>query len=385
MKHITAFQNWIFQQVHGNKLIYNTCWEDPRCDRMLLDLQTDSRVVMITSAGCNALDYLLDDVAEIHAVDMNFRQNALLEMKKACYEELAHPDFFDLFGKGSVATPESMYQQYIRPYLPAYAQKYWDKHIDYFNGRGIRSSFYYRGTSGILAYLCTRALKIRKGLYQNAKLLLDSRTIQEQIEYYVELERRLFTSVVRVFINSPYTLTLARVPRDQQALITETHDGGTLEYVQDSFRKIFTHLDVSDNYFYQVYFNGEYTADCCPEYLRREKFAALKARKDRIRTHTTTLSRFLEENPGEYSHFVLLDHQDWLAGNQPEALKEEWRLILENSRPGTRILMRSAAKEIRFFPDFVEEKVFFDEAAAAQAHRLDRVGTYASVYLGIVR
>ena len=93
----------------------------------------------------------------------------------------------------------------------------------------------------------------------------------------------------------------------------------------------------------------------------------------------------MEENPGEYSHFVLLDHQDWLAGNQPEALKEEWRLILENSRPGTRILMRSAAKEIRFFPDFVEEKVFFDEAAAAQAHRLDRVGTYASVYLGIVR
>ena len=38
---------------------------------------------MLTSAGCNALDYLLDGPAEIHAVDVNFRQNALLELKAA--------------------------------------------------------------------------------------------------------------------------------------------------------------------------------------------------------------------------------------------------------------------------------------------------------------
>ncbi|MCW0218895.1 MAG: BtaA family protein, partial [Prosthecobacter sp.] len=67
----------IFNRVHGGNLVYNTCWEDPRLDRQMLDLQPDSRVVMITSAGCNALDYLLDAPAEIHAVDMNPRQNAL--------------------------------------------------------------------------------------------------------------------------------------------------------------------------------------------------------------------------------------------------------------------------------------------------------------------
>ncbi|MFP4054703.1 MAG: DUF3419 family protein, partial [Phycisphaerae bacterium] len=47
-----------FRHVHGGRLIYNTSWEDPRIDRELLELDGDSKVVMITSAGCNALDYL---------------------------------------------------------------------------------------------------------------------------------------------------------------------------------------------------------------------------------------------------------------------------------------------------------------------------------------
>ena len=52
----------VFKRVHGNNLVYNTCWEDPCCDRQLLELDAKSRVVMITSAGCNALDYALDKI-----------------------------------------------------------------------------------------------------------------------------------------------------------------------------------------------------------------------------------------------------------------------------------------------------------------------------------
>jgi S-adenosylmethionine-diacylglycerol 3-amino-3-carboxypropyl transferase len=35
-------------------------------------------------------------------------------------------------------------------------------------------------------------------------------------------------------------------------------------------------------------------------------------RIDRVKPHTGTLTNFLRENPGCYSHFVLLDHQDRL-------------------------------------------------------------------------
>ena len=53
----------VFRHVHNSNLIYNTAWEDPRLDRQLMKLNRGSRVVMITSAGCNALDYLLNPIS----------------------------------------------------------------------------------------------------------------------------------------------------------------------------------------------------------------------------------------------------------------------------------------------------------------------------------
>ena len=79
--------NWLgnkcFKVVHQKNLVYNTCWEDPRIDRQALSLGSDDSVLVITSAGCNALDYALQAPKSVHAVDMNPLQNALLELKCA--------------------------------------------------------------------------------------------------------------------------------------------------------------------------------------------------------------------------------------------------------------------------------------------------------------
>ena len=56
----------IFKAVHARNLIYNTCWEDPALDRVALNLGPSDRLVVITSAGCNALDYLLAGPGEVN-------------------------------------------------------------------------------------------------------------------------------------------------------------------------------------------------------------------------------------------------------------------------------------------------------------------------------
>ncbi len=48
---------WIFDAVHRQNLVYNQCWEDPAVDQAALRLRPEDRVLVITSAGCNALDY----------------------------------------------------------------------------------------------------------------------------------------------------------------------------------------------------------------------------------------------------------------------------------------------------------------------------------------
>lgn len=147
------------------------------------------------------------------------------------------------------------------------------------------------------------------------------------------------------------------------------------------FRQIFTELPIRENYFYRVYLKGAYCQDHCPDYLKAANYPVLRYTHDRVRTYTTTLADFLHRNPGKYSHFLLLDHQDWLAANAPEALTEEWKLILANSRPGTRILLRSATSQPETIPHFVRRRAHLHERITAAQHKLDRVGTYAGAFL----
>jgi len=100
--------------------------------------------------------------------------------------------------------------------------------------------------------------------------------------------------------------------------------------------------------------------------------------------HTSTITEFLQAHPGVYSHFVLLDHLDWLAWHDKEALLEEWRQIFRNSGQGTKILFRSAGPDLSFLPVEVTAKLRFFPELTQPLHQRDRVGTYGSLHLAEV-
>ena len=85
----------LFDLVWRHNIVYNQCWEDPAVDRQALALSPRDRVLVITSAGCNALDYALLG-AKVVAVDANPRQNHLLELKRAGIRALDWSAFFEL-------------------------------------------------------------------------------------------------------------------------------------------------------------------------------------------------------------------------------------------------------------------------------------------------
>jgi S-adenosylmethionine-diacylglycerol 3-amino-3-carboxypropyl transferase len=65
-------------------------------------------------------------------------------------------------------------------------------------------------------------------------------------------------------------------------------------------------------------------------------------------------------------------------------LAEEWELIFANSRPGTRILMRSAGLDLSFIPENVRGRLRFFAEKTAPMHLTDRVGTYGSLHFAEV-
>ncbi len=139
----------LFRAVYSRSLVYNTCWEDPAVDRRALALTREDVVLVITSAGCNALDYTPLAPRRIHAVDANPRQTALLELKLAGVRALDYDDFFRLFGEGFHPDVRGLYERRLRGQLSPFAREYWDRNHAWFGSR--RSSFYFHGLSGLVA------------------------------------------------------------------------------------------------------------------------------------------------------------------------------------------------------------------------------------------
>ncbi len=226
VKLLSRSDELLFKNIHSRNLLYNACFEDPRIDRALLKLDSASKVVMLTSAGCNALDYVLDRPAEIHAVDINPCQNALLQLKLKLIERGNFADLFAAFGQGSQRAFKDLYYASLRPNLPAYAQDFWDANHHYFNPGGLKKSFYYNGVSGNVAWLIRQYLKANKNLTTQLYHLLDASSLDEQKEIYARIEPDLWTALGQWLAKHPVALTvIGGVPWPQIQLIEKQYAG----------------------------------------------------------------------------------------------------------------------------------------------------------------
>ncbi len=385
------FGHRVFNTVHRNNLVYNTCWEDPRLDRVALEIGPNDNILVITSAGCNALDYTLTSPNHVYAVDMNPRQNALLDLKIAAIRKLDYDDFFKMFGKGHLPDCQGIYQEKLKSELPDWSRNFWDKRIKWFEIP--RRSFYFRGTSGTVARMfkiyTDKLIRVRPILDE----LLEADSIEEQQEIYQQkLKEKFWSKTVKLIVNRDTTMSLLGVPRAQRRQIETQYPGGLLKFVQDCLESVFVNLPIKDNYFWRVYMNGEYTKECCPEYLKEENFERFRGGLiDRLSTHTDSVQGFLEKHDGHISRYVLLDHMDWLSDQFFPLLESEWQAVIDRAAPETRLIWRSGGLRTDFIDQVqvthegqqksVHSLLELDTELAEQLHRQDRVHTYGSFYI----
>jgi S-adenosylmethionine-diacylglycerol 3-amino-3-carboxypropyl transferase len=381
----------VFKFVHGNNLVYNTCWEDPRLDRTALKIGPTDNILVITSAGCNALDYALCEPEHVFAVDMNPRQNALLDLKIAGIKTLDYEDYFRLFGYGYHPEARRLYQKRLRSALPGWSQAWWDNWIKFFTNPS--RTFYYRGTSGAFARLIKTYLDRMIRVRPHIDAILDAKSVTEQREIYEKhLVEKFWSRSMRFAMNRDTTLSMVGVPKAQRRQVETQYDGGIVKFVQDAVESVFCKLPLSDNYFWRVYMKGEYSRTCCPEYLKAENFERLKSGLiERVSTHTNSVQGFLDKHNGDISRYVLLDHMDWLSDKFFPLLELEWDAIIRRAAPGTRVIWRSGGLKTDFIDRVhvtaggkqrpLPELLTFHDGLAAELHPKDRVHTYGSFYI----
>lgn len=380
----------LFKMVHQNNLVYNTCWEDPRIDRAALHLRDTDRIVMITSAGCNALDYAILGPREIHAIDVNYRQNALLQLKIAGIKALQYDDFFSIFGDGVCPNFAHLYHSALQHHLNDASRAYWDRRLQFFTGGKYSNTFYFRGTSGVFARTIKsyidRKPKVRDALNE----MFQADSVEEQSKIYETIRPYFWTRFVRWIMGRDSTMALLGVPRVQRQHLERHYQGGIAKFIEDCVEAVFAKLPLYDNYFWRLYIYGSYTKSCCPEYLREENFQKLKSGLvESIQTHTCTITSFLQRCTNPISRFVLLDHMDWLnAPSRRHLLAEEWQAIADKACPDARFIWRSGGLDGRFVDSLrvaymgsmrrLGDLLTYYPEQSAELHAKDRVHTYGS-------
>ena len=381
----------VFRLVHNNNLVYNQCWEDPRLDQRALRIGPGDNVLVLTSAGCNALDYLLHSPDRVDAVDMNPRQNALLELKIAGIRGLAFNDFFSFFGRGYHLNAEALYRSSMRPFLPEFARNYWDKHISFFSPRGLRSSFYFYGTAGVVAQFMRHYFSL-KGMREAIHRIFNVNSLAEQRAiYFNEMKPKFWNGFMRWFSRRGTTMSFLGVPRSQFIQIEKFYDGGMAKFIEDCLDAVFCYLPLKDNYFYRLYLFGQYSKECCPAYLKEANFKKLYPLVDRVKTHNSTVSQFLTNDTYKIHKVSLLDHMDWLYQKHADEVRAEWQGLVARSAEKSKVIWRSASLKVDFVDPLpvnikgqaykVGDLLHYETELAQRLHKVDRVHTYGSFYI----
>lgn len=365
-------------------LVYAQIWEDPVVDMEGLDIHPDSRVMCIASGSCNALSYLTANPAQITAVDLNRAHIALGKLKITAIRHLPNYErFHRFFGHADHKENKAVYKEMIAPHLDAESRKYWEKRdirgrrrISYFT-RGL----YRKGLLGNfigLAHLFAKLYKI------DLHKLLEAETMEEQREVFErELAPVFDKKFVRWLTDQPASLFGLGIPPAQFDELAG--DERMAEVLRRRLEKLACDFDIKDNYFaWQAFGRGYDRAEssAMPPYLQRGNWDALRERIDRIDVVRSNMVEWIgDREEGSMDRFVLLDAQDWMNDAQ---LDELWSRITYASRPGARVLFRTAA-EPSLLPGRLDDSILsrwnYLEEQSADLTARDRSSIYGGVHL----
>jgi S-adenosylmethionine-diacylglycerol 3-amino-3-carboxypropyl transferase len=373
--------------------VYNQIWEDPDVDVEALQLDADSRIMTISSGGCNVLNYLAHGVASIDAVDLNANHLHLLKLKiKGLTHFPIYDDFFAFFG--NTEDPENIrrYETHLRPNLDGIARRHWDGGEVRKRFRQERFRYFERGLwkhASVGTFLrLMHGVARRKGM-QPARLLDCTTLAQQETVFAKEISPFFEMHVVKGMAKLPFLLHgLGVPPRQYETFKNEAVAGSVLEEYRLRVKRLACQFPIQDNYFAWQAFGGRYDTQnrrAIPAYLKAKNFPILRASVGRVNIHLTSMTGFLATlTPGSLNRFVLLDAQDWMTSDQITAL---WRQISRVGQPGARIIFRSGASRSpveNALPPELKSKFTYHEALSMKLFQQDRSAIYGGFHLYVM-
>lgn len=360
----------LLERVIFSDLVFPLCWEDPEVDARAFEVGPLDSVVTLTSAGCNALNLLLQGPAQIFCVDANPAQNALLELKLAAIRELEWETFWEIFS-GEVPTRiRAVYEPQLRKHLSPIAAAFWDRRMSLVENNICRA-----GKFGLFFRVVRAYLKARCVHSRTLQDFFGLTSLSEQREWYTRrLAPRLWSPLgVRVARSQPL-LYLAGVHPEQFEKLRG--DADVSQVAMRCVEHALTELPVRNNYFWRMLALGRFSTMSHPPYLSAASYPLLRERIDRITVVYGRLEQFLETQDAHgIDRINLRDAPDWMSPPEQATL---WQHINRVSTPKSRVLQRTATRGLTIPQQacFREDRPLSDQLTFA-----DRSATHGRVQL----
>ena len=374
-----------------NGLVYNQIWEDPDVDAEALKLGTHSRVLTISSAGCNILHYLRHQPASITAVDLNLHHLSVARLKLACMQHLPDAEaMFQFWGAGDNPSNVAAFFNHVEPHLDAATRKYWTKtnavgrqRVSYFE-----TGFYKKSRLG---HLLAGIHNFLKAMRRNPERLIEMRDDEAgRAALFEKMYGRIFASKFLGWLSkSPLSVFNLGIPPEQFRAMQIESEGELLQSYRDRVQRLICAWSLDDNYFAWQALGRRYDVQRrkgIPPYLKPEFRDAIRSGLNRVTTQQiSTIDHLAAASPGAYNAFVFLDSQDWMT---PEMIATQWEHIARVGEPGSRIIFRTAARaspiETALPPELLK-RFEYHVAESKQFYQQDRSAIYGGFHLYSLR
>jgi S-adenosylmethionine-diacylglycerol 3-amino-3-carboxypropyl transferase len=373
-------------------LVYTQIWEDPRVDAAALQLDDTSRILTISSAGCNVLNYLVHEPERILAVDLNTAHMALTRLKLGALRHLPdHDRFFQFFGVGAGPDNVEAYRRHVRPHLDDTTRQFWETRP--WGGlrrprlHAFEEGFYEHGVLARFQGFARAVSRLVQG--RRPEELLEATSQTEQRQFFDECVAPFFDHpVVRRIARQPATLYSFGIPLSQYQSLARAADASIVDLYRERLKRLVCGFPLEDNYFAWQAFGRCYDTDArnaIPPYLDADNYGRLRFHRDRVDTRIASLHDALADQPdSSFDSFVLLDAMDWM---EPETITALWREIARVGEPGARIIFRTAGPDSVVepaLPDPLRDRFTYERARSEELHEHDRSAIYGMFHLYVL-
>jgi S-adenosylmethionine-diacylglycerol 3-amino-3-carboxypropyl transferase len=367
------------------RLVYTQIWEDPEADLAALDLPPNATLVTISSAGCNALSYLVANPKQVYAADLNEAHLALLSLKMAGLRGLDNYGmFWRFFGAADSAPNRELYREVMRPLLDAKSRSFWDGRD--LTGRAryryFCNGFYRHGALGRFigfGHLLARlyGIDLQAILRGGADDLARRRAL-------ARIEQLFQSRFARALTTSPALLFSLGIPPRQRELLAGG-EGDLCKILHDRILRLIANHPIETNYFAWQALQRRYPGPgdrCLPLYLQERHFGRMRSGANAVVPVHANIRALLEALPARHvDAVILLDSQDWMA---PQEIRSIWEAIDRCGKDDVRVIFRTAGADSPLESDdlgALRQSWQRDQARSTIGLERDRSGIYGGFHL----